>query len=317
MDNCNATVEKLKDCLCGKVWARANRIGTGNLRAWFWGYFFIMPSLMGFLAFSIYPMCRTIQQSFESYSFFGNFFVGLKNYEWLVTDQYFDITLKNTALYIIGIVPAGTFLSIALATLIFQLPKGAQAFYKSAYYLPVVVSGVVLSFIWIYLLQPSFGLLNYLLGLAHLPPQQWLADRKLALWSLVLMQHGTRWGGSIVLTCASLGSIPKTLYEAATIDGASRLRQFLSITLPLLRPTIAYVVIMATIGAFQIFNQIWLMTMGGPNFASCNLTYYIYVLGFERWQFGRASAVAVVLLIITMVIAVVQFKVINREEVQY
>lgn len=313
MGNGSVPMAKPRASLLVRVWTRASTISRGDLKAWFWGYFFIAPSLLGFLAFSIYPMGRTIQQSVERYSFFGNLYIGLKNYQWLVDDQYFYIALKNTALYILGIVPIGTFVSIVLAVLIFQLPRGAQTFFKSAYYLPVVVSGVVLSFIWIYLFQPSFGLLNYLLDLVHLPPQLWLADRKLAPWSLVLMQHGTRWGGSIILVCASLGNIPETLYEAATIDGASRLRQFFSITLPLLRPVAAYVTIMATVGTFQIFNQIWLMTMGGPNFASCNLTYYIYLLGFERWQFGRASAVAVVLLIITVAVAVLQFRAIGRE----
>ena len=167
--------------------------------------------------------------------------------------------------------PVGVVLSLVLSTLIYRLPTIAQIVFKSAYYLPVVTSGVVLSLIWLYLYDPAFGLLNYLLGRIGVAPILWLANPKTSLLSLVIMFHASHWGASIILLTASMGGIPQDLYEAARIDGASLFRQTLSITLPLLKPAITYVAITGTIASLQIFTEIFLMTSGGPNLATTNL----------------------------------------------
>lgn len=278
-------------------------------RGTLWGYLFIAPSLLFFLAFSLYPMLDSIILSFQRFSLQSRDWVGLDNYRTLLTTPAFSIVLRNTVLYAIAIVPFGVVLSLVLAALIVRLPAAAQIFYKSAYYLPIVTSGVILSLIWLYLYDPAFGLLNYLLGLLGRPAVLWLADPSMSLLSLVLMYHASHWGGSIILLTASMGGVPEHLYEAARIDGASPLRQTVSITLPLLKPAIAYVAITGTIAALQIFTEIFLMTSGGPNFATANLVYFIYEQGFIRFNFGVASAVAVILLAITAVIAIVQFRV--------
>jgi len=282
----------------------------------FWGYFFVMPSLLAFLIFSLYPMIDSIILSFQRLKLTGREWVGLQNYDRLLNEPAFFKILWNTLLYALLIVPPGVFLALVISALIFRLPKPVQTFYKSAFYLPVVTSGVVLSVVWLYLYDPAFGLLNYLIGTIGLEPVLWLADPTFSLLSIVIMYHASHWGGSIILLTASMGSIPKELYEAASIEGASILRQAISITVPLLKPAITYVSILGTIASLQIFTEIFVMTRGGPNFATTNLVFSIYEYGFIRFDFGRASAVAIILLAITVSIAIVQFR-LFRTNVEY
>ena len=186
--------------------------------------------------------------------------------------------------------------------------QGGQVFFKSAFYLPVVTSGVVLSLIWLYLYDPAFGLLNFLLGKIGIEPVLWLCNPQFSLLSIVIMFHASHWGGSIILLTASMGGIPKDLYEAARLDGACSIKQSIPITIPLLKPAITYVAIIGTIASLQIFTEIFLMTRGGPNYATTNLVFSIYEYGFIRFDFGRASAVAVILLLLTIGIAIAQFR---------
>jgi multiple sugar transport system permease protein len=292
------------------------RLLSRQARGTFWGYFFIMPSLLAFLIFSLYPMLDSIILSFQRLRLTGREWVGLQNYQRLLNEPAFYTILYNTFIYALLIVPIGVFLSLLLSVLIFRLPAAAQAFFKSAFYLPVVTSGVVLSVVWLYLYDPAFGLLNYLLGLIGIEPVLWLADPRFSLLSLVIMYHASHWGGSIILLTASMGSIPKELYEAASIEGASIFRQVVSITVPLLKPAITYVSILGTIASLQIFTEIFVMTRGGPNYATTNLVFSIYEYGFIRFDFGRASAVAIILLVVTVGLALVQFRVL-RTNVEY
>lgn len=281
-----------------------------------WGYFFILPSFLTFAIFSLYPMVDSIILSFQRLRLTGREWVGLGNYDKLFNENAFYTMVNNTFMYAILIVPVGVLISLTLSSLIYRLPMVMQTFFKSAFYLPVVTSGVVLSMVWLYLYDPAFGLLNFLLGKLGIQPVLWLADPTFSLLSLVIMYHSSHWGGSVILLTASMGSIPKELYEAASIEGASIIRQIVSITIPLLKPAITYVSILGTVASLQIFTEIFVMTRGGPNFATTNLVYSIYEYGFIRFDFGRASAVAVILLIITMVLAIAQFRVM-RSNVEY
>ena len=281
-----------------------------------WGYFFVLPSLLMFLIFSLYPMVDSIVLSFQRLRLTGREWVGFQNYERLLDETAFFTILTNTFLYALLIVPVGVLLALAMSVLIFRLPAAAQTFFKSAFYLPVVTSGLVLSMVWLYLYDPAFGLLNYLLGTIGVEPVLWLANPTFSLLSIVIMYHASHWGGSIILLTASMGGIPKELYEAAAIEGASILRQVVSITIPLLKPALTYVSILGTIASLQIFTEIFVMTRGGPNYATTNLVFSIYEYGFIRFDFGRASAVAVILLVITIGLAVVQFRVL-RTNVEY
>jgi len=278
-----------------------------------WGYFFIAPSLLAFLVFSAYPMVDSILLSFHHLTLRTNEWVGLQNYADLSTNADFYLVLKNTALYLVLIVPVGVVLSVVLSVLVFRLSTRAQVFFKSAYYLPHVTAGVVLSFIWLYLYDPGFGLLDYVLQSLGFQPVLWLSNQSTSLLSIVVMYHAISWGGAIILITASLGGIPEHLYEAARIDGASQLRQTLAITLPLLKPAIAYVAITGTIGALQIFTEIYVMTGGGPNYATANLVFFIYDRGFTMFDFGSASAVAVFLLVVTVAVALIQFRIFSSD----
>jgi multiple sugar transport system permease protein len=289
---------------------------SAGVRGALWGYAFILPSFLMFVLFSLYPMFDSVRLSFQRYTLTGRQWVGLANYRALLDDPTFYTILRNTLLYALAIVPAGVLLSLLLATLIYRLPSPAQIFFKSAYYLPVVTSGIVLSLIWLYLYDPAFGLLNFLLGQLGISPVLWLADPRYSLISLVIMYHASHWGGSIILLTASMGGIPKDLYEAARLDGASYVRQTLSITVPLLRPAITYVAILGTIASLQIFPEIFLMTRGGPSYATTNLVFSIYEQGFIRFDFGRASAIAVLLLLLTIGIALAQFRLL-RSDIEY
>lgn len=286
---------------------------VARMREEAWGYFFIAPSLLAFLIFAAYPMVDSILLSFRHLTLQSNDWVGLQNYADLATNSDFYLVLLNTARYVIYIVPVGVVLSLGLSVLVFRLRTSAQVFFKSAYYLPHVTAGVVLSFIWLYLYDPGFGLLDYLLRALGFQPVLWLSSQTMSLISLVIMYHAISWGGAIILITASLGGIPEHLYEAARIDGASQLRQTLDVTLPLLKPAIAYVAITGTIASLQIFTEIYVMTGGGPNYATANLVYFIYDRGFTMFDFGSASAVAVILLIITVAIALIQFRLFSSD----
>jgi len=292
------------------------RLISRSARSSLWGYFFIFPSLLMFLIFSLYPMFDTIKLSFQKFALTGRTWVGLENYRNLYDDPDFVIILKNTFMFTFLIVPIGVLLSLTLATLIYRLPTASQVFFKSAFYLPVVTSGVVLSLIWLYLYDPAFGLINFMLGKIGISPVLWLSNPDWSLISLVIMYHASHWGGAIILLTASMGGIPKDLYEAARLDGAGFFKQTTSITVPLLKPAIAYVAITGTIASMQIFTEILLMTRGGPDYATTNMVYSIYDFGFIRFDFGRASAMAVILLCLTVGIALAQFRLL-RSSVEY
>jgi multiple sugar transport system permease protein len=294
----------------------ARKLLNRRTRGYLWGYFFILPSLLTFLIFSLYPMLDSIILSFQRLSLQGRTWVGLDNYQRLLDEPAFFKMLTNTFLFALLIVPPGVALALTMSALIYRLPPAAQTFYKSAFYLPVVTSGVVLSMVWLYLYDPAFGLLNFLLGKIGVEPILWLADPRFSLLSIVFMYHASHWGGSIILLTASMGGIPKELYEAASIEGASIIRQLFAITIPLLKPAITYVSILGTIASLQIFTEIFVMTRGGPNYATTNLVFSIYEYGFIRFDFGRASAVAIILLVLTVTLAVIQFRVL-RTNVEY
>ncbi|HET6455061.1 MAG TPA: sugar ABC transporter permease, partial [Armatimonadota bacterium] len=194
-------------------------------------------------------------------------------------------------------------------------PSG-QNFYKGAFYLPGVVSAVVVAMIWLWMFDSAHGLLNYMLPTMTggvMKPISWLGDAHIALPSLMFMAVAGGGGGAVILYLAAMGGIPATLYEAARIDGANRWTEFWRITLPLLKPTTLYLAIMGTIGSFQVFTSIYMMTRGGPNYATTTVVYRIYETAFEFLKLGRASAMALILALIIVGVSIVQFKVLGTE----
>ena len=278
-----------------------------------WGYAFIAPSFALFAVFFLIPVVWGGYLSLLDYQVFNREWVGLQNYREILHDSIFWLSLRNTALYTLGIVPLWLGKALIISALIFPLAKPIQTFFKGAFYLPHVTSSVIISMVWLWIFNPPFGLLNYIMELLGFAPRAWLGDVRTALLSIILMQVVMGGGSSIVLITAAMGSIPYHLYEAAYLDGATKTQAFFKVTIPLLRPTILYLLVTGTISSFQVFTNVYLMTQGGPQFSTMTLVYLIYDTAFKQFRFGLASAQAVVLFAIVFALAIVQFRFLGQE----
>lgn len=278
-----------------------------------WAYFFVLPAYVFFLWFTLVPLYEGLKLSLYRVSLRGLTWAGLENFRRLLDDQAFLLALRNTLIFTLVVVPVIVVVSLALALAIFPMGKRAQSFYRMAFYMPAVASSVVLSMVWLWIYNPSYGLLNYLIGLVGFPPVAWLGSTKWALPALAFVVITWTIGQPIILFLAALGSIPTDLFEAAHIDGANGWQTFWHITLPLLRPTALFVVITQTIGVFQVFVVVQMLTRGGPAHATQTIVYRIYETAFQFFDFGYAAAMSVVLLVIVSIIAVFQFRLLGRD----
>jgi len=277
---------------------------------------FLLPAAVGILLFSILPILQAVRISFFDYSLLNpeQIPVGLENYERAWTDPVFRIALNNTLLYTVLLVILQTGWALGLALLLKQRIRGL-AFFRSAFFIPVVTSLVVISTVW-KLMYNSQGFINGFLRTAGLSPQPFLSSPDQALLSLVLMSMWKDVGFYMLIFLAGLQSIPLDLYESASIDGASRLQSFGRITLPLLRRAAVFVVVVGTISAFKVFTPVYLMTDGGPADSTMVIVFYIFRSAFRYFQMGYASAMSVVLLGIVLVFTLVQFRLL-RTTVEY
>jgi len=280
-----------------------------------WGYFFIAPAMILLTIVHIWPILRVLQLSFMQYVVRNGDqeWVGFENYHNVFTDDLFYVAIHNTFIYTLLVVPVALAIALGLAYLVHPLGPKAQTFFKAAFYLPGIVSSVVLALVWAWLYNADFGLLNYLLSLIGIDPVIWLGDTRTALPSVAIMTIASGLGVPLLLLLAAMGNIPDDYYEAAEIDGAGRLRQFWSVTLPLLKPTLLYLVIVMTIGSFQVFDAVYLMTNGGPSYSTTTLVFMIYESAFRYFDFGQASAQAVVLFVAVVILAVVQFRLLSGD----
>jgi len=273
------------------------------------GYLFVLPSLVILGVFVVWPLIQTLWMSLNNVDFLNqtSSFTGLANYGQLSGDSRFWNALRNTALYTVGVVPVGLFLAL-LTALALARPVRGRALFRAAFFLPVVSSFAVIAIVWMYLLNPDIGLLAYWSRLLHLPAAAWLTSPVWALPAVIIVGIWKNLGFNMVILLAGLLGIPQTYYEAAEIDGAGAVTQFFHITLPLLRPTALFVVVMAIISSFQVFDQVYVMTRGGPLFSTETLVTYLYHQGFELYQMGYASAIACVLFAILLVVTFLQLK---------
>src|SRR5690625_49334 len=277
----------------------------------FWGYFFLTPQLIGLLAFSLIPLAFAIGLSFMSWDGFGDrSFVGLGNFIRQFTNAVFWKSLWNTVLYTVLYIPVGVTLSLILALALNKIK--AKEFYRIFFFMPVVTSSVSVGVIWMWLLNGDFGIINQFLEVFGISGPQWLTNTKLVMISIVMLSVWWQLGFNMIIFLAGLQGISKSYYEAADIDGASGFQKFRHITLPMLSPTTFFVSIMAVITSFQVFDQAFVMTSGGPAKASYTLVYHIYDLAFDRFQMGEASSVAVILFIIILIFTLIQFRVSRR-----
>jgi len=269
----------------------------------------LIPTAVWFFTFMFYPIFLTFKNSFTDANLAYNdeHFIGLENYKRLLSDESFLIALKNTIFAVIYIVPITLTLSLASALLLNSFGKRVREIFTFFYFLPVVTSMVAISMVWAWLYNPSFGLFNYLLSLVGLPSQEFLSSTKQALPSISVIQIWKDVGFYAVIFLAALRTIPKSYYEAARVDGANRFHLFRHITLPLMKPTLIFVGIVSTIGAFKIFDPIKVITDGGPANSTMVLVLYIIRQGITNSEIGYASAIAVVMFVFVLLITLIQW----------
>jgi multiple sugar transport system permease protein len=279
------------------------------------GYLFVSPWILGFLLFTGGPIIASFVISTYDWNLLSApSFVGLENYNTLIHDPLFFQSMKVTILYTLGSVPLVLTAALLVAMLLNQKVKGIGLF-RTIFYLPTVVAGVAVSLLWSWIFNPDFGLLNQVLGWVGIEGPKWLFDENWALPSLIIMSIWG-FGGAMVIFLAGLQDVPVMLYEAAEIDGASRLGKFWHVTLPMISPVILFNSVMGVIGSFQVFTQAYVMTEGGPNNATLLMVLYIYQNGFKYFKMGYASALSVVLFVIILAITLLQFR-LSQKHVHY
>lgn len=267
-------------------------------------WLYLVPAFAFFGVFLIFPIFFAFQLSFHRWDGLSPnaMFVGIQNYTRLLTDVVFFRALTNTSLYTAGAVVFQTSIGLLLALLISALSKG-RIFFRTAYFVPVVMSLVVVGLIWSWFLAPHFGLIFKWLTSLGLPTRPWLGDPETALIT-VLVVHVWKWAGwSMVIYLAGIQSIPADLYEAARVEGANSLQVFWHITLPLLATATVINVVAITIGSFQVFDLIYVMTEGGPGYSSEVMATYIYEKGFRSYSMGYASVLSCALFLVIMVVS--------------
>lgn len=295
-----------------RVSARFQTRWRGRRDGW-QGWLYLLPTVIGLALFSAGPIIASFLLSFTNFNAVNlPHWIGLGNYGQLIHEPLFWHVLRNTIAYTVGLVPSSVILSFLLSVLVNQQLRGI-IFFRSIYFLPVVSSTVAVAMVWGWLYNPQFGLINYLLyALLHINGPNWLSSTQWALPALVIMAVWKSLGYNMVIFLAGLQGIPPELYEAAKIDGAGRLQQLLRITAPLLSPTTFFVVVITIIGSFQIFDQTYVMTQGGPANATLTLSYYIYENAFEWFHMGYAAALAYVLFFLVLAFTLLQVRLQKR-----
>ena len=283
-----------------------------------WSYLFVLPTFALFVVFTLVPVVQAFVLSLQSARIVGGDFIGLQNFVTLAEDPVFRQALGNTILYSAVVVAAQLTLALVVASLIQPLGPRSQTFYRALFYLPLVNSAILVAMVWRWIFNANpYGLANTVLGVFGLQPLLWIGSSDQALAAVILSAVLTIPGGGVVLYSAAMGSLPKELYEAAEVEGAGALTKWWYITVPLLKPTTLYLLVVYTILAFQIFERVYVMTNGGgPNNATITIVQLIYSTAFQFGRYGLASAMAVVLFIMAVAVAVVQFRSL-RSDVEY
>lgn len=274
---------------------------TNNER--FAGWVFILPALVGTLIFIIIPVICSFGLSFAKWDLLNPIqFVGLANYREIFSEALFYKILLNTIVFALATSVLGVIIPLVLACILNSKVRGAE-FYKTAYFLPFITPMIVIGMVWEWIFDPNIGLLNHVLHL-HI---NWLYDTHFAMPALIIVSVWKLIGYNMVIFLSSLAGISQSMFEAAKIDGANELQTFKNVTVPLLSPTIFFVVIITAISSFQVFDLIYLMTQGGPLNSTNVLVYAIYQNAFEYFNVGKASAIAYVLFVIILILTLVQW----------
>jgi lactose/L-arabinose transport system permease protein len=271
-------------------------------------YVFVAPAVILFLTFTLYPIIASLVLSFQTREGGVQSFAGLDNYARLLNDNLFYTALQNTFLILVVQVPIMLSLALVLAVALNSALVRMKGFFRVSFFMPVVTSLVAYAIIFLILLNQDFGLVNYVLSLVGIDPIPWLTSGFWAKVSIILALTWRWMGYNMVIYLAGLQGIPQELYEAAAVDGANKWKQFTNITIPQLRPIILFTVVLSTIGTLQLFDEPFILTGGGPNNATLTITMYLYQNGFQFFDFGYASAIAYVLVLIIAVLSYLQIR---------
>jgi multiple sugar transport system permease protein len=279
------------------------------------GWLFVSPAMILYAIFVLLPVGFAFYMSFTKYDVLTPpRWTSFDNYSRLTTDVLFQTTLRNVAQYALMFIPVLIILSLLLAITL-NRPRPGMKFFRAIYYLPVISSSIAASTLWIWMLNKDYGPINVALGWFGIQGPNWVAETRTAMLSIVLVTLWQSLGSNMVLYLAGLQGIPQTLYEAAAIDGASPFQRFLFITVPQLRTTTFLVSTLSLVGAFQLFDQAYVLTNGGPGNVTRTPVYQIWLTAFDRLNFGYAAAQSMVLFFIIFVVTVINSR-INRNQAE-
>ena len=272
-----------------------------------WGIVFILPQLISLVCLGIIPIVISFVLSFFDWNgFSAPVFTGFQNFKAVFTDPDTGIAIKNTLVYSVIYVPCSIVLSLGLAMLLNK--AWGKMFYRAVFFLPQIVTSVGIAVVWSWIYQPQFGILNMILRFFGIEGKEWLRDPSTAMGAVIVMSIWWGLGYNIVLFLAGLQNVPRTYVEAAKIDGANERQVFFNITVPLISPTTLLVTITTMINAFQVFDQMFLLTSGGPAKKTYTMAIHIYQTAFKSYELGKASTAALILFFVVVAVSVIQFK---------
>jgi multiple sugar transport system permease protein len=290
---------------------KKRKIPRNVLNEWKWAYIMIAPTIIGLFLLNIIPIIQTIYLSFFKSGAFGrgNIFVGLDNYKKMISDEQTWYAVRNTLVYTCLVVPVTIVIALIIAVVLNKKIKG-KGVYRTIYFIPMVAAPAAVTMVWRWLYNYNFGLINHVLSNFGLEKVKWIENPNISLISIAIIGIWSSIGYSMVILLAGLQEIPNDFYEASNIDGASSLKQFFKITLPLVSPTLFFVDVTSIITAMQVFDVIYMMVdVGNPAYNSTvSLVYLFYNNSFKYSNKGYGSAIVVLLLAIIMVITVIQMK---------
>lgn len=286
-------------------------VSTQARAAWL----FMLPSLLLLTAFVVIPIAQAAWMALHDWELadLSPKFIWFENFADLLDDDRFKNSLRNTAVYAIGVVPGQLILALVFALILNRKLRGRTIF-RGLFFLPVLVSFAVEAIVWRFLLDPDIGFIGYYSSLLGLPRIEWLRSTEWAMPAVILISIWRWFGFNLVILLAGLQGISETYYEAARVDGATGWQQFWKVTLPLLRPALLFALVNAIISALQAFDQIYVLTRGGPLFSTETIVAYIYHQGFRNFDMGYASAGALILFGLIFVVTLAQLKLLRYQE---
>lgn len=281
------------------------------------GFLFILPAIIPLMVFWILPVVFSGTLSFTDWDMMSEKirFMGLKNYTSLLRDPNFGRVLKNTLVFAVGSTVPTIFLGMMTALVMNGARKGT-GIYRTIIFAPYITPMVAISVVWSWIFEPRVGILNFIMRLAGLPESQWLQSSRSAMVSVLIVTVWKSLGWTMIFYMEAIRKVPQNLLESAAIDGAGGFLRFVKITLPMISPTTFFLVIMSTISSLQAYDQIQVLTQGGPAGATRTLLYYYYQEAFQNFNTGKASAVAVILVIITVILSLAETR-ISKKTVFY